>query len=88
MNFGIHVGVHVATMILQRLAQCQQIGFAGLGSQQSHGASDHLASCLTQSQSLRRVHFCIANFGRLCCFVFCVWCSAALACAQFGCGRC
>ena len=68
MNFQVHVGVHVAAMVLQGLSQGQEIGFIGLGCQQIQCASDHLIGRLSQCQTLRGVHFGVADlwsFDRL-----------------------
>mgnify|MGYP000002757749 CR=1 FL=1 len=42
----------------------QQIGFTVFSRQDRHGASDRLIGGFAQSQSLSRIHFGIANFGR------------------------
>ena len=64
MNFQVHVGIHIAPMILERLLEHQQIGFTVFSRQDRHSASDRLIGGFAQSQSLSRIHFGIANFGR------------------------
>ena len=64
MHFGVHVGVHVSAMVLERLTQGQEIGFIGLCRQQCQSTCDSLIGRFAQGLTLRGVHFGDADFGR------------------------
>ena len=64
MNFQVHVGVHIAPMVLERLLEHRQVGLIVLSRQDRHGPCDRLIGGFAQSQSLSRIHFGIADFGR------------------------
>ena len=64
MNFQVHVGVHIASMVLERLLEHQQVGFTAFSRQDRHGPSDCLIGGFAQGQPLSRIHFGVADFGR------------------------
>ena len=64
MNFQVHVGVHVAPMVLEHLLEYQQVGFTVLSRQDRHGPRNRLIGGFAQGQPLSRIHFGIADFGR------------------------
>ena len=72
MNFQVHVGVHIATMVLERLLEHQQVGLIALSGQDRHGACDRLIGGFAQRQSLSRIHFGVTDFGRFSWLALCL----------------